>query len=258
MNQRISAHCEPLEIVNLRSATEVVQPVSRRKISIGVGCGLAALVMALCFQSDAAVDHFVQQHVDEWSLRVAQWIGRWGDFGGVAAFAVALWWTAGRFRWARVRYWIQVMLLAAVLSGPSANVIRVLCGRTRPNSGLVEGWHGPVAAADFSNSPYRFHAFPSAHTAVIAGFLSPVLVAVTRRQRRSVWQWVLAAGSVCGIALMAVARVWAGVHHLSDVIAAVFLGCVCGVFFVQAKLLARLRDGVRGWRVGLREKLFTR
>lgn len=258
MNRRISAHCPALEMVNLSPAAELRHPAARRKVLVGIGLALAGALLAASFCADAPVEHLVRQNTDEASLRVAHAIGHWGDFGGVAAFAAAIWWTAARFRWVRIRYCIQVMLLAAVCSGVSANMVRVICGRTRPNSGLVEGWHGPVAAADFSNSPYRFHAFPSAHTAVVAGFLSPILVVAARKRRRGVFLWGLAAGAVCGIALMAAARVWAGVHHASDVVAATLLGGAWGVFLVRSRPLGRLREGIRAWRVGLQNRLSVR
>lgn len=258
MNHRISAHGHTLEMANLPPAKEASPPFSPRKFFVGLGCGLAVTTLAASFWADAVVQRFVQENTDPMSLRAAAWIGRWGDFGGVAAVALAVWWTAGRFGWARVRYWIQVMLLASVLSGLSANAVRVLSGRTRPNSGLAEGWHGPRAAADFANTPYRFHAFPSAHTAVVAGFLSPVFVQVARRQRRRVTHWGLAAGALCGIALMGGARIWVGAHHFSDVTAAVLLGCAWGGCLACARPLVLLRRRMRNWRVGLLLKLFTR
>ena len=245
MNRPISASYDPVESVQL-SHCEHAPPVScgRKRMPFGafalasVVCGA---VVAVSFTWDAAVQQWVQTRVSAGSLQIAGFIGRWGDFGGVAAFAVVVWAVARWCGWSRVQYWIHVMLLSAVLSGLSANVVRVACGRTRPNSGLVEGWHGPAVALDFSKASHRFHAFPSAHTAVVAGFFSPVWVAVSRRRRPQRWYGALASGAVVGILLMAGARVWSGAHHVSDVLAAVLLGSLWGISLAQLRPLARWR-----------------
>lgn len=241
MNPRISASYDP-DAAPLGRAGERVSGSGRSWEGLVVKFfGIFVPVLILSFFLDSAAQQAVRKLTTVTSLRIAQKVGQWGDFEGVAVFALGLWALSRRMRWVRVCAWVHVMVVAAVLSGASANMVRVVAGRTRPNSGLVEGWHGPEAAVGISRQVARFHAFPSAHTALVAGFLAPVLIRVGRRSRRGFGQWMLAGGAVVGIGMMAGARVWAGVHHLSDVTAAVGLGVFWGLLVVRVRFASRVR-----------------
>ena len=171
MNRPLSASYDPVAPDHLSSLEESSRGwIRRRGAVLSLAFGIGAAILAVAFYFDEILQGLVRDHATEKTLSVARWIGRWGDFAGVAGIAVFLWVIARLSRMRCVQYWIHLMMLAAVLSGVSANVVRVLCGRARPNSGLVDGWHGPRAALDFTHAPHRFHAFPSAHTAVVAGF----------------------------------------------------------------------------------------
>ena len=251
-SRRVTAEYEAMTSVRLPRESRREQTISRKALWRVLGSVFVIGLTVGCFYIDSHVALFVRNHKTVESIGWAAWVARWGDFGGVAAGASVLWVAAYFFRLRGLAYWIQVMAVSAVLSGVSANVIRGISGRTRPNAGLVEGWHGPSAALTLSRDSHRFHAFPSAHTAVVAGFLSPVLVVAMRRRRA---RWVaLGGGAVVGIGVMAVSRVWTGAHHLSDVWAAMVLGVGWGVYFSQARVLGCWMGRLRRTFLGTRDR----
>lgn len=118
--------------------------------------------------------------------------------------------------------------LCAIAGGLSANVVKLLIGRVRPQS-------LDLAAADLSatfTGFFRFAAggsaqqsFPSAHTATAVG-LAVALAAAYPRAR--VWFFVLAA-------LVGLQRIQTSAHYPSDV----FAGAVVGWIAAQTVLMLR-------------------
>lgn len=203
--------------------------------------------LALSFAVDSAVVRWVQDHAQgEWN-QIARRVGLWGDWYGVMAVGVILWVTAQIWRNRRLQRLVLIMGLSSMLSGASANVIRAVTGRTRPLATASEGWYGARFGLGFKGGHHQFQSFPSAHTAVVAGFLAPMgLVAVfAHRCRRRAFGVLVFVGPS---GLMAWARVWSGSHHLSDVVAACGLGLAIGAFLLRGDRLRRVEGCLGGAR----------
>ena len=181
------------------------------------------LLLGIAFRLDSWAVEWVRSEAHGWGKWFAGRVGFWGDWFGVVALGGVAW-GFGRFR-KNVRFQRTVLLMGicAAVSGLSANVVRGLGGRARPFSEAAPGWYGPARGARLAKSSHQFQAFPSAHTAVVAGFLAPMALvcARSRRPRKAFLGGLLA---LAGTALMAWARVWAGAHHVSDVTASSLLG----------------------------------
>jgi membrane-associated phospholipid phosphatase len=202
----------------------------RRTVGVAVVCCLVALLIA--FQLDSSVAAWVQNHANGWSHQVARQVSLWGDWYGVAAVGLIGWWQARRLRapqWARL--WL-IMGTCAALAGVSANVIRAVTGRARPNNPVAKGWYGPAKGFRLGKNAHSFQSFPSAHTSVVAGFCAPLgWASLCSRRRRRVWFGMSI--SVLATLLMAWSRVWLGAHHLSDVLVASFSGWAIGLVWLR-------------------------
>lgn len=112
--------------------------------------------------------------------------------------------------WHRCRS-LAVVLFAAVVARPLLEwTLKALVDRPRPNMDRLVAGTGP--------------SFPSGHVmAAIAlwGLLPPVVALFTARRR---WWWWSVAISATIIGVVAVSRVYLGVHWLSDVAGALLLG----------------------------------
>ena len=188
---------------------------------------VSVVAIGMAFEVDPWVDGLVKSCQDAEFLGLAKAVSFLGDFLGVLSIGLLGW---GGARWRKLpklETLFKAMICAAILSGVCANVCRCVTGRARPNAQAEAGWYGPGKGIGFREA-HQFQAFPSAHTAVVAGFLAPVVIASSRR--RSGFRAIgLGALGCVGIALMAWARVWLGAHHLSDVLAAVILGASVAV-----------------------------
>ena len=95
-------------------------------------------------------------------------VSRWGDWpthaiiGGVLLLIA---WLRGNKNWTRI---FLTMLIACLLAGVSARVIKITTGRARPSVRTESVWNGPR----FSS---KYHAFPSGHTAASAAFFGTLL-----------------------------------------------------------------------------------
>ena len=183
----------------------------------------SGLILALAFQVDATVVALVRTESVGWSRWLAGRVSYWGDWYGVVAVGMAVWFWGRRRGRVGVQRLLVLMGLCAAISGLGANVIRATTGRARPNTQAAPGWYGPAQGLRFAKNARDFQSFPSAHTAVVAGFFAP-LGLVARRRRR----YGLLCLAIVGTALMMWARVWVGAHHLSDVCAAGALGWALG------------------------------
>jgi len=83
-----------------------------------------------------------------------------------------------------------------------------------------------------------FQSFPSAHTAVVAGFFAPLALGALR-SRTARGRLGGVAVAVLSTGLMAWARVWVGAHHLSDVTAATLLGLAVAVWLGGERRFSR-------------------
>ena len=71
-----------------------------------------------------------------------------------------------------------IMVVASILGGLGANVLRAATGRTRPNApaSVEQGWHGPLANGQWVVIKSEYNAFPSAHAAASMGLIFPLLL----------------------------------------------------------------------------------
>jgi membrane-associated phospholipid phosphatase len=144
---------------------------------------------------------------------LAQWLSKWGDFGGFTVFLSLALWVGGRV--CRSRYYQRLALaslLAAGITGMTANAVRFGSGRARPSSGLADGFYGPHLKTDYQ-------AFPSAHTATAFGSALPLLVAAPQI---GVPTTVFAAG-------VSWSRLYLNQHHPTDVATSIWLALLFGV-----------------------------
>lgn len=189
---------------------------------------VAAVLVGAAFLLDQRAVEFVREQANGWGKWFAGRVSFWGDFPGVMAIGLVAW---GIARWRKNENCQRLVLLMGIcasLAGLSANVVRAATGRARPFSQAAPGWYGVMAGARIGKSAADFQSFPSAHTAVVAGFFAPLALLALRSRRR----WVSVSGcslAVAGTLLMAWARVWNGKHHLSDVMTSMILGVLVGV-----------------------------
>ncbi|MEX2216982.1 MAG: phosphatase PAP2 family protein [Phycisphaeraceae bacterium] len=125
----------------------------------------------------------------------------------VILIALGLW-----RNWGRVWRWTAVWTLGYLAESVLVNLLKVVCGRHRPN-GLLEGHYG----FDFFEIGYQVNSFPSGHSAAVGSLLG---VALLLRPRLAP-VWIIAAlawGS---------ARVFSHSHYISDVLAGLYVGTGC-------------------------------
>jgi len=156
---------------------------------------------------DAALFSAINGAHAPWLDTVMTWVSWLGYFPGVwfLSAAAALW--SPRLRASAFRACLAVSLTYVVASG----IVKPIVGRSRPYQG------GIVAARTVEATPATGYSFPSGHAATaVAGALAGARMAPA------------AAPLLWGLAtVMAVSRIYVGVHYPSDVFAGAFLGVVC-------------------------------
>lgn len=132
----------------------------------------------------------------------------------------------------RARYWVGAVLLA-VPGGMLLNVLlKYTFQRARPT------FDEPLLTL-------TTYSFPSGHTVgatVFYGVLAAYLVCVCQRWRTRALVALLAS---CMVALVALSRVYLGVHYLSDVMAAVAVGAAWTSICITAMSTLRRRHAAR-------------
>jgi len=185
-----------------------------------------ALLCAVSFLFDDPVIAWVGAHSNRGVRHAAQFFTRWGDFlpiVGVLLVVLLVAWVLKRSM--RIPL---VMLGSAIAGGLAANVLRVLTGRARPSTPGAYGWYGLWDHGRWIAGSYGYSSFPSAHTAVAIACVAPLWILLPRRRR------VLVAGPATLVAFcIAASRILLNAHHLSDVLASVWLGVlvswvICG------------------------------
>jgi lipid A 4'-phosphatase len=173
--------------------------------------------------------------------RLFHWLRAIGDLGlgvywlvgsGVPALLLILLSRARRFAAARERFaaWALVpgfVFLSVALSGLTADLVKILVGRTRPKLFLTDGfydWGGLAWHADHWS-------FPSGHVANAAG-LAVALYCFWPRH-------VLAYGAF--VVLVALGRIGTDQHFLSDTIGSVWIAALV-VFYLRGVVI---RLGIR-------------
>jgi membrane-associated phospholipid phosphatase len=189
-----------------------------RKIAI-VLIGLVLVAIALMFWADSFVAAWINAHTTSSLNHASAAISRIGDWP--AHVAVGLIGMLAAFL-AKRRDWIRIflaMLIACALAGVTARVIKIATGRARPSVKTESVWKGPAFSANYN-------AFPSGHTASSTAFFAALFFA--RRKIGAPFLVIPAA--------IALARIFAGAHYLSDVVFAAALGIMCALLTWRAVL----------------------
>jgi undecaprenyl-diphosphatase len=194
---------------------------ARRWFLISAG---AVLLLLASFYLDEAVLAWMAAHQNGGVRTFMEAVSRFGDWPGHIALGVVLMGIAffrGNKRWVRI---FAVMVLACALAGVTTRVIKISTGRARPNVESETRWNGP-------RFDPRHNAFPSGHTAASTGFFATLAFACGR----------LGLGLLSIPLVVAFSRMYVGAHHLSDVVAAAFIGALAAYFLVR-RLLAEKRE----------------
>lgn len=183
----------------------------------------AVVLLALAFMGlqawDASVAAAVRSGVGKSFKEAARFFSRYGDFpfllgGGVVALAVTLW--TKRRRGTQI---LTTMILASVVAGLTANMIKLGTGRVRPRVENVEpGWYGTRHEEKWVALDHDFQSFPSSHAACAFGFFFPLFFS-----RRCLGTLGLVAA-----ALVSASRVQLNAHHISDIAVGALLGLIVG------------------------------
>ncbi len=115
------------------------------------------------------------------------------------------------------RRWYEALLIAVplVLEAAAFLTITLIVGRPRPAAPRLDG--SPVGSS-----------FPSGHTAAAACYAGIVVVLVLHHHRR--WVWTVGLAVVAAVtAAVGWARLYRGMHHLTDVVAGALLGTIAVV-----------------------------
>lgn len=197
--------------------------IPRGRCNIAWACGFAVLFVSLMAAGFAVWDDAVAGAVREGAGRglkdMARLLSRYGDFpfllaAGVVGLAAAL--SRRRGDWARI---LTAMMLAGVIAGLAANVIKLGSGRVRPRVDSVEpGWYGPRHEEKWVSLEHEFQAFPSSHAACAFGFFFPLFFS----------RKLAGAAGLAVAALVAWSRVQLNAHYVSDIAAGALLGLAAG------------------------------
>lgn len=156
---------------------------------------------------DAALFSAINGAHAPWLDTLMTWASWLGYFPGVWFLSAAAALVSPRLRASAFRACLAVSLTYVMASG----VVKPLVGRVRPHQS------GFVTARTVESSPATSYSFPSGHAATaVAGALAGARLAPA------------AAPVLWGLAtLMAVSRIYVGVHYPSDVLAGALLGLLC-------------------------------
>jgi membrane-associated phospholipid phosphatase len=128
--------------------------------------------------------------------------------GKAVAAAIVVWAVilVRRRQWQSL-LWMTTMVPLGMLANSG---LKLLVERPRPGLEAAVGSHG------FS--------YPSGHAVAITLFCGYLVVQTFRRTAQWPWRIAALAGAVAVVAMVAFSRVYLGVHHPSDVVAALLLG----------------------------------
>jgi membrane-associated phospholipid phosphatase len=194
-------------------------------------------IVAAFLLDDRCVQWVLAHRTRDWA-HVAGAFSRWGDWPELMVLGLAVLAIAWVRRARGLVHLLICMITASTLAGASANAVRLLSGRTRPNAaGIQPGWYGLWHGRQFLLRKNPFHAFPSGHTAAAFAFFGTAAWA----RRGWAWLFLVPAGAIGW------SRIYLNAHHLSDVTVALFLGLLLAyvVWTRAGPGLARLVAGRR-------------
>jgi len=183
---------------------------------------------------DVQLAHWFRARATEGFTRAMLFITHWNGITGTSVMALLL---AAWFAYRKAHYWL-IVLLAAVPGGMLLNVVlKHIFRRQRPSL------EDPLLTLST-------YSFPSGHT-VAATLFYGVLACYLVRRNRTWPRRALIVGAAClMVMLVALSRMYLGVHYLSDVMAASMEGaawlavCVTAVSTLHRRRLAR---GLSSW-----------
>jgi membrane-associated phospholipid phosphatase len=151
--------------------------------------------------------------------------------GKLVAVALVFWATVlvRRRRW-QALVWLLTMVPLGMLANSG---FKLLVERPRPGLEAAVGSHG------FS--------YPSGHAVAITLCCGYLLVQIFRRTTRWSWRIAALACALAVVGLVALSRVYLGVHHPSDVVASMLLGiawlgmCLSGRFWLERAARSAVR-----------------
>jgi membrane-associated phospholipid phosphatase len=177
---------------------------------------LCAVALICAFYFDSEIQSWVAHHQNRAAKIFMRNVSRFGDWPEHAALGLVLlglaYWR-GNKKWTRI---FATMLVACVLAGASARVIKITSGRARPHVRSESIWNGPR----FSS---KYQAFPSGHTAASTAFFGTLLFV----------SWRLGLALLPIPLLIASSRMYVGAHYFSDVLFAAILGIMCAFLAAQ-------------------------
>ena len=174
---------------------------------------LAVIALVAAFFLDQSAAAWINAHSFPVLRRVMRMVSRVGDWpahviAGLIGIAIAF--AVGSKAWMRI---FLAMIIALALAGITTRAIKIATGRARPSVKTEAHWNGP----QFSS---KYHAFPSGHTASSTAFFVALFLA---RKKQGAPLLLIPI-------LIALSRMIAGAHYLSDVTFAAILGVICAVF----------------------------
>jgi len=195
----------------VKTEAEITRMRSRKIWITLVVLAVIALVAAFFFDQLAAA--WINAHSSLELKRVMRIVSRVGDWpahviAGLIGIAIAF--AVGSKAWMRI---FLAMIIALALAGITTRAIKIATGRARPSVKTEAHWNGP----QFSS---KYHAFPSGHTASSTAFFVALFLA---RKKQGAPLLLIPI-------LIALSRMIAGAHYLSDVTFAAILGVICAVF----------------------------
>ena len=162
------------------------------------------------FPVDVTISHGVQAYHPGWldtATAALSWTGFPPQSDVLFGVIVVVLFALGH-RWAAV-----VETIAAIGSGGLYLVLQQVVGQPRPSADLVQvAW------------PIQLSGFPSGHLATFVAVFGFLAFLGYRGLRRSAWRWLPVGLVGVLLILMSFARIYAGQHWASDVLAGCLLG----------------------------------
>jgi undecaprenyl-diphosphatase len=184
---------------------------------------------------DVRLAHWFRLHATSGFTQLMLFITHWNGIVGASIMGalLALW-----FWYRKAHYWL-VVVLVAVPGGMLLNVaLKHAFRRARPTL------EDPLLTLST-------YSFPSGHTAAATVFYGLLACYLVRRVRGWPARTAVMAACVLMVVLVALSRMYLGVHYLSDVLAAAAEGaawlaiCVTAVSTLQRRRIARARGDER-------------
>jgi membrane-associated phospholipid phosphatase len=171
----------------------------------------------------------------------AWWCSKFGEGGVVALAGIFFTIIYMLLRRPEVAAKIFFVTLTCEITGAAADVVRVLCGRTRPLADVPQGFYGLWYQGHWIAGKYEFSSFPSGHSATAVGVAAAA--------------WLVHRGWGAVAAIYALLVMWSRIalqcHHLSDVVASTMLAIPLAV--LSQKILLPFLE-FQFSRLGRREK----